>query len=172
MRIEAVRGDLTTQQLDAIVNPGNCSLFGRAGSARSGCPLAEACDELRLAGYPLGLDEGDAFATTGGDLLARWVIHTAGPVYDQHPDGGADLLAACHTRSLEVADEIGATSVGFPAISCGAHGWGSEDAAPIAVGAVRAYAAAHPDTPIRLVRFVLFGPYAVTAFERACSTVQ
>jgi O-acetyl-ADP-ribose deacetylase (regulator of RNase III) len=100
-------------------------------------------------------------ATIGGDLGARWIIHTAGPVYSGTPED-ARLLAACHTASLAVADELGARTVAFPAISTGLYGYPLDEAAPIAIGAVRAAM-----TRVEDVRFVLFDERAFTAFERA-----
>lgn len=94
-----------------------------------------------------------------------WVIHTVGPIHDQHPDGGVALLASCHTQSLAVADELGARTVAFPAISCGVYGWQAADAAPIAVTVVRDYVEQHPESGIVLVRFVLFGADAESAYR-------
>jgi O-acetyl-ADP-ribose deacetylase (regulator of RNase III) len=105
-------------------------------------------------------------ATTAGDLPARWVIHTVGPVYSRHDDP-ASLLASCHTESLRVADEIGARTVAFPAISTGVYGYPLDEAAPVAVGAVR-----EADTRVELVRFVLFGSDALSAFLHASNRDQ
>ena len=165
-RIELVEGDITRQAVDAVVNAANSSLLGGGGVDgaihRAGGPaiLAE-CREIRRARYPEGLPTGAAVATTAGDLPARWVIHTVGPVYAPGEDRSA-LLASCHTESLRVADELGARSVAFPAISTGAYGYPLDEAAPIAVGAVRG-----SDTRVGLVRFVLFGDEAMAAFRRA-----
>src|SRR5206468_3063299 len=106
-----------------------------------------------------GLPTGEAVATTGGRLPARWVIHTVGPVY-RSVDDPARLLASCHTSALAVADEVGARTVAFPAISCGIYGYPAVEAAPVALAAVRS---AHTD--VELVRFVLFDAptYAVFA---------
>src|SRR6185503_19581874 len=102
-----------------------------------------------------------AVATTAGELPARWVIHTVGPVYAAEADPAA-LLASAHTESLRVADELGARTVAFPAISTGVYGYPLAEAAPVAVEAVRS-----ADTQVELVRFVLFGNEALQAFERA-----
>ena len=174
MRIEAVRGDITVEAVDAIVNAANSSLLGGGGvdgaiHAAAGPVLQEECRRLRRSGYPDGLPEGDAVATSGGRLAARWVIHTVGPVRWEHLDGGADVLASCHARSLAEADRLGLASVAFPAISCGAYGWSPAEAAPVAVTAVRAYAATHPQSGIGLVRFVLFSEESLAAFAAAVS---
>lgn len=164
--IEIVSGDLTTQQVDAVVNAANTSLLGGGGVDgaihRAGGPaiLAE-CRKLRADHWPEGLPTGEAVATTGGRLAARWVIHTVGPIY-REVDDPAELLASCHRSSLRVADELGARTVAFPAISCGVYGYPLEEAAPIAVGTVRS-----TPTQVERVRFVLFGDDALAAFQAA-----
>jgi O-acetyl-ADP-ribose deacetylase (regulator of RNase III) len=165
-RITAVRGDITEQRVDAIVNAANPSLLGGGGVDgaihRVGGPaILEACRELRRADWPDGLPVGEAVATTAGDLPARWVIHTVGPVYGR-TDRDADLLAACHTSVLGVADALGAATVAFPAISTGAFGYPLAEAAPIAVEAVR-----HARTSVEEVRFVLFDEASFGTFRRA-----
>ncbi len=104
---------------------------------RGGPAILEACRELRAGAYRGGLPVGQAIATTAGQLAAKWVIHTVGPVYSAGEDR-SDLLASCYRQSLRVADELGARSVAFPAVSAGIFGWPVEDAARIAVAAVRA----------------------------------
>jgi O-acetyl-ADP-ribose deacetylase (regulator of RNase III) len=158
-------GDITKQQVDAIVNAANATLLGGGGVDgaihRAGGPsiLAE-CRELRATRFPDGLPVGEAVATTAGDLPARWVIHTVGPVHSPSEDRSG-LLASCHAASLRVADELGAATVAFPAISTGVFGYPLEEAAPVAVAAVRA-----AETAVVEVRFVLFGRAAFEAFER------
>jgi O-acetyl-ADP-ribose deacetylase (regulator of RNase III) len=161
-----LQGDLTEQDADAIVNAANSSLLGGGGVDgaihRAGGPeiLAE-CKELRRTRYPEGLPTGQAVATTAGRLPARWVIHTVGPVFSRSEDRSA-LLASCHVESLRVADELGARTVAFPAISTGVYGYPLELAAPVAIEAVRS-----AETRVEEVRFVLFSRESYEAFDRA-----
>jgi O-acetyl-ADP-ribose deacetylase len=164
--IVLLEGDITKQDVDAIVNAANGSLMGGGGVDgaihRAGGPsiLAE-CREIRRTTHPDGLPAGMAVATTAGDLPARWVIHTVGPVYARSEDRSG-LLASCHTESLRVADGLGARTVAFPAISTGVYGYPVEKAAGVAIQAVRG-----ADTRVEEVRFVLFGRDAYEAFEHA-----
>lgn len=136
--IELVLGDLTGERVDAIVNAANGSLLGGGGVDgaihRAGGPAILA--ECRLLG---GCETGDAKATTAGLLPARWVIHAVGPIWRGGGEGEAELLASAHRRSLEVARELRARTVAFPAISCGAYGYPPELAAPVVIGAVRPF---------------------------------
>ncbi|MBT2208248.1 O-acetyl-ADP-ribose deacetylase [Actinomadura sp. NEAU-AAG7] len=169
MKISLVRGDITEQQVDAVVNAANSSLLGGGGvdgaiHRRGGPAILDECRKLRASHYGGGLPTGQAAATTGGRLPARWVIHTVGPVYSASDDR-SDQLASCYRESLRVADELGAASVAFPAVSAGIYGWPMDDAARIAVETVRSTPTQVSDT-----RFVLFTPDAYTAFERAVGT--
>jgi len=164
--VTLVLGDITAQEVDAVVNAANRSLLGGGGvdgaiHRRGGDAIIEACRRLRATTLPDGLAVGDAVATTAGVLPARWVIHTVGPIYSGR-DNDATLLASCHTASLRVADELGAASVAFPAISTGAFGYPVEEAAGVAVGAVRG-----ASTSVSEVRFVLFDARSLAAFEAA-----
>jgi O-acetyl-ADP-ribose deacetylase (regulator of RNase III) len=164
--IALLEGDITRQEVDAVVNAANRQLLGGGGVDgaihRAGGPaILAACRELRRTRYPEGLPTGQAVATTAGDLPARWVIHTVGPVYAKSEDRSA-LLASCHTEALRVADELGARSVAFPAISTGVYGYPLEEAAPVAIRAVR-----EARTQVDEVRFVLFGRAAFEAFGQA-----
>lgn len=161
--IELVRGDITEQRVDAVVNAANSSLSGGGGvdgaiHRRGGPAILAECRELRATRYPDGLPTGQAVATTAGELPARWVIHMVGPVWSARQDR-SDLLASCYRESLRVADELGATTVAFPAISTGIYGWPMDDGARIAVETVRATA-----TAVETVRFVLFDRAAYEAF--------
>ncbi|MER6509205.1 O-acetyl-ADP-ribose deacetylase [Nonomuraea sp. NPDC001636] len=163
MNVTLVQGDITEQQADAIVNAANSSLLGGGGvdgaiHRRGGPEILEECRRLRAGHYGKGLPTGRAVATTAGLLPARWVIHTVGPVYSRSQDR-SELLASCHLESLRVADELGARTVAFPAISTGVYGWPLDDAARIAVAAVRA-----AGTSVEEVRFVLFDTAAYEVF--------
>jgi O-acetyl-ADP-ribose deacetylase (regulator of RNase III) len=169
-RIEVVRGDITAQSVDAIVNAANASLLGGGGVDgaihRAGGPaILAACRELRATRYPEGLPTGEAAATTAGELDARWVIHTVGPVYghDRDPPG---LLASCHVAIARVADEVGARTVAAPAISTGAYGYPIADAAGVAIRSV-----ASATTEVELVRFVLYDEPAREAFAAALASL-
>jgi len=165
-RIELVTGDITTQEVDAIVNAANTSLRPGGGVdgaiTRAAGPEALIDRERVIAerGDP-PLPTGDALATIGGDLLARWIIHTAGPIYSGS-DRDPKLLASCHTSCLRVADELGVSSVAFPAISTGIYGYPVAEAAPVAIRAVRV-----ADAQVELVRFVLFRPADMEVFGAA-----
>src|ERR671925_2355091 len=115
MRVSLVQGDITEHEVDAVVNAANSSLMGGGGvdgaiHRRGGPAILEECKRIRAERYPDGLPTGQAVATTGGRLPARWVIHTVGPVFSRSEDRSA-LLASCHVESLRVADELGARSV-------------------------------------------------------------
>jgi O-acetyl-ADP-ribose deacetylase len=171
MKIMFVQGDITDQDVDAIVNAANHTLLGGGGVDgaihRAGGPeiLAE-CQELRREKYPDGLPTGQAVATTAGQLKARWVIHTVGPTYSTSKDK-SDQLADCFRNSLAVADELGARTVAFPAISTGGYRWPVDDAARVALETVRA-----TDTRVEEVRFVLFDQRAYDAFTAQASSQE
>lgn len=161
--ITLVQGDITGQHADVIVNAANSSLLGGGGvdgaiHRRGGPEILDACRALRASRYGKGLPTGQAVATVAGRLDARWVVHTVGPVW-QSSGGDPALLASCYRESLRVADELGARTVAFPAISTGAYGWPVDDAARIAVETVR-----HTRTTVDEVRFVLFDQRAYDAF--------
>jgi O-acetyl-ADP-ribose deacetylase (regulator of RNase III) len=159
--IEVVQGDITRQEVDAIVNAANPSLLGGGGvdgaiHGAAGPGLLEACRQLG------GCRTGDAKATPGFRLPAAWVIHTVGPVWAGGVQGEDAALASCHVRSLEVADQLGARSVAFPAISTGAYGFPAERAAGIAVRSLR-----ETPTNVELIRLVAFDQASARQLERA-----
>lgn len=169
MRISCELSDITTVAVDAVVNAANSTLLGGGGvdgamHRAAGPELLAECRRVRAARWHDGLPVGEAVATGAGEMPARWVIHTVGPNRHRGQDD-PELLASCFRRSLEVAQEIGATTVAFPAISAGVYGWDPAQVADIAVGTVRGCAAQVPD--VREVRFVLFGEDVLAEFERA-----
>ncbi len=204
MGIEAVLGDITLQEVDAVVNAANSSLLGGGGvdgaiHRAAGPRLLEACRSLRATRLPDGLPVGQAVATPGFDLPATWVIHTVGP---NRYAGQSDpaLLRSAFDTSLETAQGLGCSSVALPAVSAGAYGWDAEVVARTAVASARAHlggpgahadssthvgsgarAGSDPDrapdralgtgtgqgSSLRLIRFVLFSPALLRAFERA-----
>ena len=136
-----MEGDITEQDVDAVVNAANSTLLGGGGvdgaiHRRGGPAILEECRRIRASEWPEGLPTGKAVATTAGALPARWVIHTVGPVYAKREDRSG-LLASCHTESLRIADELGAATVAFPAISTGVYRYPVDEAASIAIEAVR-----------------------------------
>ena len=165
-KIIIVPGDITEQQVDAVVNAANSTLLGGGGvdgaiHRRGGTAILAACRELRAGRYRDGLPTGHAVATTAGDLPATWVIHTVGPVYSTTEDRSG-LLASCYRDSLRVADELGAQRIAFPAVSAGSYGWPPDDAARIAVTTV-----AEAETAVREASFVLFSNEILDAFQHA-----
>jgi O-acetyl-ADP-ribose deacetylase (regulator of RNase III) len=168
VKLELIEGDITTQEVDAIVNAANNSLLGGGGVDgaihRAGGPeILAACRQLRATSLPNGLPTGDAVATTAGRLHARYVIHTVGPVWDPAEDRSL-LLAAAYRNSLRVAASLDVSSIAFPAISAGVYGWPLADAAAIAVRTVRDEFPAFP------VRFVVFNGRAAEAFRDALAS--
>ena len=163
LRLE--KGDITDQAVDAIVNAANPSLTGGGGvdgaiHRRGGPRILEECLRVRRERYPDGLPVGDAVITTAGELKADWVIHTVGPFYGVQRH--ADLLASCHLSALALADEVGAKTIAFPAISTGVYGYPLDQAAKIAIRTVRL-----AETKVREVRFVLYNQEAFAAFKSA-----
>lgn len=161
--LQLVEGDITQQDVDAIVNAANSSLLGGGGVDgaihRAGGPKILA--ECRQIG---GCPTGEARLTTGGNLKARYVIHTVGPVYQGGGRREPELLASCYRESLKLASINGLTSVAFPSISTGAYGYPLAEAARVALKTVMDFLAQHPE--IKLARFVLFGRAAFEGYEK------
>jgi O-acetyl-ADP-ribose deacetylase (regulator of RNase III) len=165
--IELVLGDLTEQEVDAIVNAANPGLLGGGGVDgaihRAGGP--SILEECRLLG---GCVPGDVKPTSGGRLPARHVLHAVGPIWRGGAAGEAELLASCHRRAIELADELGCRSVAFPAISTGAYGYPVGLAAPIVIAATRAALAAHPS--VELARFVFRDKKTLGSYRTALTS--
>jgi O-acetyl-ADP-ribose deacetylase (regulator of RNase III) len=162
-------GDITKEQVDAIVNAANGSLMGGGGVDgaihRAGGPqIKKECEEIRRTGYPDGLPTGQAVITTAGRLAAKHVIHTVGPVYSR---GGADkakLLAACYRNSLGLASAKGLKTIAFPAISTGVYGYPLDEAARVSSKAIEAFLKV--DKSIEEVRLVFFSQSDVDIFSQ------
>jgi O-acetyl-ADP-ribose deacetylase len=155
MRIELVTGDITTEHVDAIVNAANSSLLGGSGvdgaiHRKGGPTILAECRELRASRYGRGLPAGQAVATTAGELPARWVIHTVGPVFSADTDR-SPVLRSCYTTSLSIAAGLGARTVAYPLISSGVYRWPKDDAVAQALAGLHAEPAS-----VDLVRLVLF----------------
>lgn len=170
MKIKFIKGDITQQSTDAIVNAANSSLMGGGGVdgaiRRAGGPrILEECREIiKKIGR---LSTGQAVITSGGNLPAKFVIHTVGPIYREMKDkreeeGQEGLLRSCYIESLKLAVENGIKTISFPSISTGAYRYPLEEAAPIAVKAVRDFL--EENTSIREVRFVLFNDETYEAY--------
>ena len=163
--LELVQGDITQQEVDAIVNAANSGLAGGGGVDgaihRAGGPsIMEECRPLG------GCPTGQAKATGAGNLKAKWVIHAVGPVYDMHGARAADLLASAYRSSLQVAVEKGCASIAFPSLSTGAYRYPLHEAAPIALGTIIDFLKSQTHN-LKLVRFVLFDQKALNAYEKA-----
>ena len=166
-KFRITRGDITEVHADAVVNAANSSLLGGGGvdgaiHRRGGPEILAACKELRATTLPDGLPAGQAVATTAGRLPARWVIHTVGPVYAKGEDR-SETLASCYRESIRVADELGARTIAFPAISPGVYGWPKDDAARIALRAVTATRPEHVEEAL----FVFFSEQDQLIFRDA-----
>ena len=169
MKIVLVRGDITERPFDAIVNAANTWLIPGGGVDgaihRAGGPsILEACKRIIIDKYPGGLTTGQAVATTAGRLPAKWVIHAVGPIYSKMVDRSEQLIAA-YRSALRVADEVGAKTVAFPAISTGAYAYPPEEAARLAVEALQ-YAKTKVDyAEIVLLDITLFDAFMNVMFE-------
>lgn len=166
-RVVVAVGDITRLQIDAIVNAANSALMGGGGvdgaiHRAGGRKILEACREIRQTQYPQGLPTGEAVITTAGDLPAKHVIHTVGPIFGQHRGQEAELLAASYTNSLKLASSHSLQSIAFPAISTGAFGYPLPQAAAVSSEAVERYL--EQDQQVREVRLVFFGAKDAAVF--------
>jgi O-acetyl-ADP-ribose deacetylase (regulator of RNase III) len=162
-------GDITREDVDAIVNAANSSLLGGGGVDgaihRNGGPeILKECKEIRNRQYPDGLPTGEAVITTGGRLKAKYVIHTVGPVYGRGGEDKKALLASCYRNSLTLAKDKGLATIAFPAISTGVYGYPLEEAAQVSSAAIDGFLQA--DTSIREVRLIFFGQNDADTFLR------
>ena len=158
-RVLVLTGDITRQDVDAIVNAANSTLLGGGGvdgaiHDAGGPAILNECRKIRETDYPKGLPTGEAVITTGGNLPAKYVIHTVGPIYGREPERQAELLAACYQNSLLLARRHQLSSIAFPSISTGAFGYPKIEAAKVASTAIRNFLTA--DDQIRQVRLVFF----------------
>jgi O-acetyl-ADP-ribose deacetylase len=158
-RVSVVVGDLTCQDVDAIVNAANSTLLGGGGvdgaiHKGGGPEILKECREIRNTRYPRGLPTGEAVSTTAGTLPARYVIHTVGPIYGRDPQHEVELLAACYHNSLLLARQLGLSSIAFPSISTGAYGYPKHEAAAVSSRAIKEFLDA--DEAIARVLLVFF----------------
>jgi len=165
MKILLVEGDITTQEVDAVVNAANSRVRGGGGVDgaihRAGGPaVLEDCEKR----FPDGLATGDAGWTTAGEMPARWVIHVVGPNY-RAGQTDRSLLTSCYARALEVADELGARTVAFPLVSAGIYGWPLDDAVDAAVATLQG-----ARTRVEEARIVAFGRDIADAIRQRLST--
>src|ERR1700688_1671437 len=168
-RVQVVTGDITKQNVDAIVNAANSTLLGGGGvdgaiHAKGGPKILDACRELRSTRFPRGLPTGEAVLTTGGQLPARHVIHTVGPILGIGKEPDASMLAACYRNSLALAAEHGLRSIAFPAISTGAYGYLTHRAAPGISETIESVLSA--GSPVEHVRLVFFNKADARTFQK------
>ncbi len=162
MRIEAILGDITNQEVDAIVNAANPTLAG-GGGVDGAIHRAAGAEQMHTACNKLdGCGVGDAKVTPGFRLPAKWVIHTVGPRYTDGAHGEPETLASCYERSIELAEELGAASVAFPAISTGIFGYPPPEAAHIAVKTLMKM----EPRKVKLIRLVAFDGYTLSLYQK------
>ncbi len=161
MDVDAVLGDIAAERVDAVVNAANPSLAGGGGVDGAIHRAAGATDLHRACAQLGGCEPGDAKATPGFALAARWIIHTVGPVWRGGDHGESDVLASCYRRCLAVAEELGADSVAFPAISTGVYGYPPDLAAEVAVSTLRS-----TTTAVQRARLVAFDKATLERYER------
>ena len=166
-RVSVVVGDITRLDVDAIVNAANATLLGGGGvdgaiHKAGGPAILEECREIRRIQFPEGLPTGEAVITTAGNLLARHIIHTVGPIYGRHQGRESELLASCYLKSLELAAKNSLTSIAFPAISTGAFSYPAPEAAEVSSQAIGEFLDA--DTTLTDVRLIFFLPRHADSF--------
>lgn len=158
-RVLVLTGDIVRQDVDAVVNAANSTLMGGSGvdgaiHRAGGASILQECLEIRRARYPEGLPTGEAVMTNGGDLAARYVIHTVGPIYGRHEGREAELLARSYQNSLALAARRNLRSIAFPAISTGAYGYPRAEAAAVSSRAILEFCEGESIGEIRLVFFL------------------
>lgn len=168
-RVRVVVGDITKQNVDIIVNAANTTLLGGGGvdgaiHRAGGATILEECREIRRTRYPGGLPTGEAVVTTAGNLSARFIIHTVGPIYGNHNGNEATLLATCYKNCLLLAAQYSLTSIAFPAISTGVYGYPRPEAAAVSSQAIKEFLAT--DNVINDVRLVFFKQSDLDVFLR------
>ncbi|MGM0555908.1 MAG: O-acetyl-ADP-ribose deacetylase [Myxococcota bacterium] len=173
--IRLIQGDITEQDVEAVVNAANSSLMGGGGvdgaiHRKGGDAILKECKEIRNDEYPDGLPTGEAVLTTAGKLPADHVIHTVGPRWKDGHSGERDQLADAYRNSLEIAEEEGLESVAFPSISTGAYGYPIDQAARVALETVADFLEDN-DTGIDEVRFVLFSEDDLATYEEALGKI-
>lgn len=173
--LRILRGDITEQEVDAVVNAANSTLLGGGGvdgtiHRRGGPAILQECRQIRQTRYPAGLPTGEAVVTGGGELPARYVIHTVGPIWQGGEADEDELLASAYRNSLERARDVGARTVAFPSISTGAYGFPTDRAAPIALATIRDFLREHPDT-FAEVRLVLFSEAVLDRYDDALDRI-
>ena len=168
-KVSVIIGDITRQEVDAVVNAANRELTGGSGvngaiHKAGGAEIYRFCEELRATKYPDGLPAGQSAITPGGKLPAKWIIHTVGPKYAQHDGKEAELLASCYRTALELAESHKLESIAFPAISTGVYGYPPEEAARVASQAVQS--SLQGLKSIQELRFVFFSERELKIFKK------
>jgi len=168
-KVSVIIGDITRQEVDAVVNAANRELTGGSGvngaiHKAGGAEIYRFCDELRASVYQDGLPPGQSAITPGGKLPAKWIIHTVGPKYAQHDGKEAELLASCYRTALELAESHKLESIAFPAISTGVYGYPPEEAAKVASQAVQS--SLQGLKSIQEIRFVFFSERELKIFKK------
>jgi O-acetyl-ADP-ribose deacetylase (regulator of RNase III) len=173
--LRIIQGDLTEQEVDAIVNAANPSLMGGGGvdgaiHKKGGSKILEECKKIRATLYPNGLPTGKAVITSGGNLKAKYVIHTVGPIWRGGDEGEPELLAEAYKNSLKLAVEKGLKSIAFPSISTGAYGYPIEKASRVALKAIKELLEKEKQT-LKEVRVVLFREHDLKVYEEAIKEI-